>query len=368
MSARAVAAIAVAGLAAIVAPAAFAYFSATKTSPQPISVTPTVTVTATAVGLIDTSSGNVTDATLASAYDDNRLYPKDDGLNDVNFEKVFATNRFYQWDYESSLPPGQPVSGASFDFRFRSNAGTEVACFYFEVISGGNVIGTHGSQTPGTATSPWCTDVNEKLVSTPLPSVTTTTIANGLRIKVYGYESNRKPIFVDQAIVKGTTAGQTFTLYATTSTNQADGSPETLPNPIAFEDSIFYDVTNNWENTFTPARYIQYTFPPGIVPSSTALDSVKFRHRYQAGSGSTVCFYLDVIAGGNSLGTVPASPGTNGASCAVGTGSWVTDSIPLPMVNAAAQVNGLVVRLIYRTSSGGKTKSREDWAAIEVAY
>ena len=360
------AALAAAG--AIGVPVALGYFSAAKTSPQPISVAPTVTITAAAAGVKDSSSGTVIDASPATALDDNLFFPKGDGLNDPNFEKFFAPDRFYQWDFASPLPPGQPASDVNFNFAFKSDRAGEVACFYFDVISGGNVIGTHGSQTPGTATSPWCTDFNEKLVSTPLPEVTTTSIANGLRIRVYGYQSNRHKMLVDLATITGTTTGQNFTVYASTATNQADASPETRPEEIRIEDSIFLESTNNWTNVFTPARYIEYTFSPGIVPSSAAIDSVTFLHRYQAGSGSTVCFYLDVIASSGSLGTVPSPPGTNGASCATDTKTWVNDAIPLPMVDTAAKANGLVLRLVYRTAAGGGTKSREDYAALRITY
>ena len=165
------------------------------------------TINTSAWSLSDASSGTAVNSSDPTAFDDNRVFPTDSGFANANFDNAFATNRYYQWDYNSPLPSGLTASNVSFDFRFRSNGGGNVACFYFDVISGGNVIGTHGSTTPGAAGSQWCTNATEKLVSTSLPEVTTTSIANGLRIKVYGYESGRKPIFVDQATVSGTAQG-----------------------------------------------------------------------------------------------------------------------------------------------------------------
>jgi hypothetical protein len=261
------------------------------------------------------------------------------------------------------------VSGASFDFRFAADGATEVACFYFDVISGGTTIGTHGSTTPGTATSPWCTNGAEKLVSTPLPEVTTTTIANGLRIKVYGYESNRRPIDVDQATVSGTASGQAFTLYETSGVDAADTSPQTRPWTLAAADGTFYTNTNNWPSgAFTTTRYLQYTFPSGYVPSSATIDDVTLDHRYQANSGSTICFYAEALSGGTSLGTVPSPVGADGVSCAAGTGSWVSDSLDLSMVDTPAEVNGLTVRVFYRRKTGGATKAREDYVNLNVTY
>ncbi|HEX6117266.1 MAG TPA: hypothetical protein VFY99_09205 [Solirubrobacterales bacterium] len=341
-----------------------------------VSVAQPVTINTSAWDLRDASSGTAVNRSDATAFDDNLVFPTDAGFTNANFNNAFATNRYYQWDYSSPLPAGLSTSNVSFDFRFRSNAGAEVGCFYFDVISAGNVIGTHGSTTPGTASSQWCTDSTEKLVSTTLPEVTSTSIANGLRIKVYGYESGKKPIFVDQATVSGTAEGKPFTLYETSGVNAADTSPQTLPWSLAAEDGVFFVNDTNWQSAFgstlTPQRYTQLSFP-SYVPSSATIDSVSFEHRYQASSGSTICYYLDAWSGAalppsGAIGTYPNPPGTNGVSCAAGTGSWVKDSVSMPQVDTPAEVNGLVLRLYYRTSAGGATKTREDFANLKITY
>jgi len=380
MSRRVVGAAVLAATGAIGAPIAFAYFSATKTSPQPINVAPlaSVTITVPADDLIDTSSGNsisTADALSdALALDDNRTFPKDAGFADQNFGKTFATNRYYQFDYGSPLPPGQPASNVTFNFRFRADGGGEIACIYFEVISGGNVIGTHGDKTPGPATSPWCADANtEEALSTPLPEVTSTNVANGLKVKVYGTNSAAHEIRVDVATITGTINGQGFTLAATAATNAADSgkAPQTRPEPLSAPDGTFYTSTNNWTNQFQPARYIEFKFPGAVVPAAATIESVSFLHRYQVSGASTLCYYLDAISGGSSIGTVPSpapGPSGTGISCATGTATWTDESIPLPMVNTVARANGLVLRLFYRMTAGGGQKSREDYAALKITY
>lgn len=324
--------------------------------------------------LSDASSGTAVNNSDATAFDDNRVFPTDSGFNAVNFNNAFATNRYYQWDYNSPLPSGLAASNVSFDFRFRSNGGANVACFYFDVISGGNVIGTHGSTTPGNASSQWCTGSTEKLVSTALPEVTSSSIANGLRIKVYGYESGKKPIFVDQATVSGTAQSKNFTLYETSGVDAADTTPETLPWNLAAEDTTNYFVNStNWQSAFSASRYVQMTFP-SYVPSSATIDSVTFEHRYQANSGSTICYGIEVWSGaspppgGPMITTHPNPIGTNGQSCAAGTGSWVKDSVPLPEIDTPAELNDLVLRLEFRTSAGTATRSREDFANLKIIY
>lgn len=157
----------------------------------------------------------------------------------------------------------------------------------------------------------------------------------------------------------------------TTGTNAADTSPQTLPWTLASEDATYFTNATNWTSAFNTARYLQVTFPAS-VPSSATIDSVSFEHRYQAGSGSTICYYLEAWSGadptGTAIRTYPSPPGTNGASCASGTASWVRDSISLPEIDTPAKVNGLVLRLYYRTSSGGATKSREDYAGLKIKY
>ncbi len=146
----------------------------------------------------DASSGTAVSTPEAVAFDDNIVFPAGDGFGNANFTNSFQSNRFYQWDYNSPLQPGLAVTNAKFDFRFQSNGGAEVACFYFDVISGGSVIGTYGDTTPGTAGSPFCTNATEKYVSTSIPVVNTTTIANGdedqgLRLRVQQQADQGRP-------------------------------------------------------------------------------------------------------------------------------------------------------------------------------
>jgi hypothetical protein len=316
----------------------------------------------------DVSNGTSVDHVEAAAYDDNVFFPAGDGFAVANFANSFQPTRYYGWEYNSPLPPGQAVTNAKFDFRFKSNGGSEVACFYFDVISGGSTIGTYGDTTPGTASSPFCTNATEKYVSTSIPVVNTTDIANGVQIKVYGYESNNRPIQVDQAVVTGTTAGANFTLYETQGANAADGSPEVGPWELALQDAVYYGAANNYGSSFAAAKYDGFAMPSGYVPSGSTIESVSLVHRWQSGSGSTLCYYVDLFVGGSSIGTAPSPPGTDGAACFAGTGSWQTDTVPLPAIDTVSELDDLNLHLVYRTKTGGGTKPRHDYVGLQVTY
>lgn len=316
-----------------------------------------VTISTSAWDLRDASSGVEQNASEPTAFANDEL------TYETNpFGNAFAANRYVEWDYNSPLPAGVATSSVSFDFRFR--AGSETACFHFDVISGGSVIGTHGATTPGTATSPWCAGTTDKLVSTPLPEVSSSDLANGLRIKLYGYESNRRSMVVDEATVSGTAApSQGFTLHETTQVDSAGPRPATEPWPLAAAgDGALYASAAKWPSGFSGSRYLQLTFP-SYVPGGDAVSSVSFIHSYRS-AGNTVCWYFEVYSGGSLIGThgSPAAP----VSCNSSTSSFVTDTVALPEVATAAQANGLAIKM-YVDNTGSK-RSEHDLAELSIAY
>ena len=140
---------------------------------------------------------------------------------------AFAADRYLEFDLNASLGSGVPVAVASFDLRLAST-GTGTACYYFEVrrISTGAVIATHGSQggPVGCVTGTTLTSF-----STAIPAVATTSIANDLRIRVFGNESAGAAMTIDVATVSGTTAYQAFTLYPVLFRDAADTTVSIVP-------------------------------------------------------------------------------------------------------------------------------------------
>jgi hypothetical protein len=156
-----------------------------------------------------------------------------DGLTTTTstWSSAFASNQYLEFDLNDSLASGVAVSAATFDFRFASS-GAGQACYYFEIrrISTGAVLGTYGSSgSPvGCVTGPTLTSF-----STSIASVATTSIANDLRVRVFGTESASAGTVIDLATVSGSTAYQGFTLYPVMFRDAADTTPEIIPWGLA---------------------------------------------------------------------------------------------------------------------------------------
>jgi hypothetical protein len=116
----------------------------------------------------------------------------------------------------SGRPGGLSVSTPVFNFRLASAGGAQAgnACFWFQVRSGGSVIGTHGSYASAAGCSAGTTQTT---ISTAIAEVTSTDQVNGLVVLVYPWETGTKTkvVNVDLATVTGSTPYNTFTAYET---------------------------------------------------------------------------------------------------------------------------------------------------------
>ena len=175
----------------------------------------------------------VGDASSGSQVDRSSSFAAADGLTTTTsaWSTAFAAGRYLEFDLNDSLAAGVAVTTATFDFRFASN-GAGQACYYFEVrrISTGAVIGTFGSS----GTPVGCvTGTTQTSFSTALTSVTTTSLANDLRIRVFGAESGSAPMVIDLATLVGATPYQAFTLYPVLVGDAADTTLEIVPWGLA---------------------------------------------------------------------------------------------------------------------------------------
>ena len=94
----------------------------------------------TAQDLRDASSGAESNRSDAYSYADGTVATTSTAI-------ASGTNTYVELTMSSARPGGLSVSGAQFNFRLASSGGAQSgnACFWFDVRSGGSVIGTHGS-------------------------------------------------------------------------------------------------------------------------------------------------------------------------------------------------------------------------------
>ena len=174
----------------------------------------------------DSSSGTEIDRSSSFAF------PADSLTTTTSaWSTAFAANRYLEFDLNDSLAPGVAITSPTFDFRFASS-GAGQACYYVEVrrISTGAVLGTHGSS----GTPLGCvTGTTQAAFSTSIPSLATTSIANDLRVRVFGRESGGASMVIDRSTVGGATAHQAFTLYPFMFRDAADTTPELIPWELA---------------------------------------------------------------------------------------------------------------------------------------
>jgi hypothetical protein len=292
--------------------------------------------------MTDSATGTAVSRTNDVAFEDGDFYTTG------NWSTAFAPNRYVEFELNSPLPDGIPVTGTSFTFRFaddQTNAGN-AWCFHFEVrkTSDASVVSTHGSSGAPLA----CEAVGTlTTVTTPIPAITTSQAANGLTIRVYGSHSGGRAARIDAAVVTGT-AYSPFTLYPNHFVDSATGTAATVPWEPGVADGTVY-VTNNLTALYVPNRYLEFTFP-AYLPSGASVTNASFEFRYRSNTNATSCYYFEVYSGatllathGSILGDVDCN--TNAA--------LKTVSTPIPSVNTAARANSLIVKL-YAKNSGGR--------------
>ena len=174
----------------------------------------------------DASSGSEIDRTSPYAL-------AADGLTTTTsaWSSAFAADRYVEFELNAPLASGVGVTGATFELAMASS-GPGQACVYLEVrrISSGALIATYGS--PGSPVG-CVTGTTSGTVSTALGAATTTSVANDLRIRVFGAESGNAPMVIDLATVEGSTPYQLFTLYPVLVSDAADTTVEIVPWGLA---------------------------------------------------------------------------------------------------------------------------------------
>jgi hypothetical protein len=287
-----------------------------------------------------------------------------------------GTNLYADLTINSGRPGGLSVSSPVFNFRLASGGGAQAgnACFWFQVRSGGSVIGTHGSYASAAGCSAGTTQTT---ISTAIPGVTSTDQLNGLVVRVYPWETGGKTkvVNVDLATVTGSTYSA-FTAYETQWVDDTSGTPTTAPWFPATVDGTTYTDANNWPAAVTTTKYLKLTLDPS-VPVGSVVTAVSLTNVWHASAavtnGGQLCYYLETFNGTTSLAThgSAASPQACTASGTV----FTTDTIALPEVSDATKANNLVIKLYYWVSPtcGGAgnpvcVKSVTDQAQVTFTY
>ena len=323
----------------------YAIGSGGEVASAPISVDETLTTSAWRV--IDSSSGAPTDRSSGPAFSDGVV------MLTGNWAATFSATRYVEFDLNAPLRAGTAVSGATFNFRRAASAAGQTECFYFEVrrASTGAVLATHG----GAGTPLACvTGTGQTTVSTPIPSVATSDVANDLRIRVYERESAAGRTSIDLATVSGSTPLGAFALYPRREVDASTGVAAAAPWPLLAQDASAFAVAANWASSFAATRYLELGFP-AYVPASLPVRSASFRHSFRPlNAANSACWYAEVYSGGALIGTHGSA--TLPISCATGTG-WTTDTVALPEVTTAGRANDLRVRVYVRNSGGGNRRT-----------
>jgi hypothetical protein len=255
-----------------------------------------------------------------------------------NWTSAFSATRFDDFDFSAGRPAGIAVSSATFNFTFAPSRSNDDACFYIEVrrASTNALLGTHGSS----ATPSACATSGAQVAANVSISaeVTTTDIANDLRIRVYANQSGGKAIKIELAAVSVTT-------------------------PTYTTDGTGYASVGNFATTFNTARYLKLT-PNAAVPTGATITSAQAQLAYKSVTGGDqTCWYFEVYNGATLIGT-HGSSGTP-VSCN-STASYVTDSVPVPEVDTAAEANNVVLKVYIKNS--GSRKATVDLVQLDVNY
>jgi hypothetical protein len=277
-----------------------------------------------------------------------------------------GSNMHFDFTMTSQLPAGLAVSSATFNYRLASSGGSGNACFWFQVVSGGSVIGTHGSYAAAAGCS---TGSTQTQFATSIPEVGSTTVANGVLIRVFAWETGSKKVVTDLATVTGSTPYGTFTSYENIVTDTSTGGTTTNWSQAA-ADAVTYTTTNSFPTAASTSKYLKLTFDPA-VPTGAVIASVTITLVWRPSAtvaSPGLCYYVDVLQGT----TLLASHGSSSSPFACNTSGTVmaTSSISLTEVNTPARANALVAKFYMwgPACGGGCPKGVADQGQLTVNY
>ena len=277
---------------------------------------------------------------------------------------TFSATRYLELDFNSALPGGLSVSSPQLNFRMASTNNASTWCFYVEVYraSTATLIGTHGS-----AGTPYACNAGTTQTTTniSLPEVSTTTIANDLRVRVYLNDSKTRQSATDMVTVTGSTPYSSFTEYEQVYRDRSGGGTATTTDwgPASSGDGFNYASAANWTAAFATTRYVKFTFDPS-VPTGAVISAASLDFYYRSSSTGSACWYVETYRGATLLGTHGSS--TSPISCQTGNASFTTDNVTLSELTSVSDANALTVKVYMRDSLAQKTQI--DLARLNLTY
>lgn len=280
-----------------------------------------------------------------------------------SWSTAFSATRFDDFDFSAGRPAGIAVSSATFNFTFAPSRSNDDACFYVEArrASTNALLGTYGSSgTPSACANSGATVAATVTISS---AVTSTDIANDLRLRVYANNSTNRPIKIDLVSVSITTPYFTTTLLEKRWDDEANAVAAVVLWPLVATEGTAYTTVGNLATTFSAARYVKFT-PNQVVPTGATISSAQVQFAYKsATAGDTTCWYVEVYNATTLIGT-HGSSGTP-FSCNATT-SYVTNTVPMPELSTVAAANNLVLKVYLRNS--GSRKASVELVQVDLNY
>jgi hypothetical protein len=309
---------------------------------------------------------NVRDASAGGAETDSSdplSFTDGNVVTTKSWSSAFSTTRFEDFDFSTGRPAGISVTSATFNFTFSATRNPDTVCFYIEVrrASTNALLGTHGSSgTPSSCVTGQTQTAAPVNVSA---EVTSTDIANDLRIRVYANNSTNRPMKIDLASVGVTTPYTTSTVLEKRWDDEADAASTVTLWPLVAADGTGYTSVGNFATTFSAARYVKFT--PNVATAAAAvITSAQVQLAYKsATAGDQTCWYFEVYNGATLIGTHGTA--VTPVSCN-STTSYVTDVVSVPELSTPAIANAVVLK-VYMKNSGSRTASF-DLVQLDLNY
>ena len=231
------------------------------------------------------------------------------------------------------------MSGAQFNFRLASAGGAQAgnACFWFEVRSGGSVIGTHGSY----ASPPGCSTGTTQTTSRPRSrrSRAPTGLTGSSCASTPGRPATR-PRSSTSTSRRSRARPRTTRSPPTRSRRSTTRAAPRRPPPgrrggrrddLHGRDQL---AVRHARDDEVPQADARPSVPTGSVVTAVSLTNV-WHASAAVTNGGTLCYYLETFNGATSLAT--HGSGASPAACTSSGTVFATDTVSLPEVNDVDQ-------------------------------
>jgi hypothetical protein len=277
-----------------------------------------------------------------------------------NLTSSFAATRYVEVALSAPLPTEVALTNVSLSLT-AAQSGGGTACVYVQVrrASTGAVLGTLGSAT----TPLGCSSSQTQATSaTPISFVTSSTVADDLKLRIFMRSSSNKKLAFDRVAVTGEMTSSPFTLYETSLVDASSGTASTTAWSLAADDATTYTTAAAWPASFDASRYLQISFP-AEVPSGSEITAASLTHAYASNTGGSSCIWVEIYNGTNLLDThgTAAEP----LSCN-GTTTQQTDVVDLPEIDSVTEANNVKVRIYGRNANSDRT--RHGLVTLTVEY